>query len=60
MSMTIEDVIRLARERAEEERALACEYEANGFPSAALPHDVASATMERFARTIDTLRGMYG
>ncbi len=58
--MTIDDVIELARERAEEERTLAIRYETDGFPSAAMPHDIACAVMERFARTIDILNQVEG
>lgn len=53
--MTIDDVVELARQRAEEERRLAIQYEVDGFPMAALPHDVACATYESFARTVSIL-----
>lgn len=50
--MTIDDVVDMALRRAQEERSLAVQYEADGFPLAAMPHDVVGAAMESFARTI--------
>lgn len=50
--MTIEDVVELLRQRASEERDLAIRYEADGFPLAAMPHDVVCAAMENLVRTV--------
>ncbi len=55
--MTIDDVVHLARQRAQDERNLAIQMEADGFPLAAMPHDVAGAALESFARSIVILDG---